>query len=131
MNLLLDTNVFLEVILGQKAAPQARLVLDNRRQHGLFVSDYAFHSIGLLLFRRGQHDVFEQFANDLLRGSITLISLRPEDAGSIVIHAQQFGLDFDDAYQYTVAERHELRVVSFDGDFDRTTRGRLKPSEVR
>ncbi len=32
-------------------------------------------------------------------------------------------LDFDDAYHYLTAEIHDLQVVSFDTDFDRTTRG--------
>jgi predicted nucleic acid-binding protein len=35
------------------------------------------------------------------------------------------GGEIDDAYQYVAAERYDLAVVSFDGDFDRTERGRL------
>jgi predicted nucleic acid-binding protein len=37
---------------------------------------------------------------------------------------EQYGLDFDDAYQYTVAERGALTLVSFDADFDRTPNGK-------
>ncbi|MDI6810798.1 MAG: PIN domain-containing protein [archaeon] len=44
--------------------------------------------------------------------------------------ANRFHLDFDDAYQYTVAEKHDLQIVSFDTDFDRTERGRKTPDEV-
>lgn len=44
--------------------------------------------------------------------------------------AQQFGLDFDDAYQYAIAERYGLIIVSFDSDFDRTERGRKTPAEL-
>lgn len=36
-------------------------------------------------------------------------------------------LDFDDAYQYVAAELHNLTLVSFDPDFDRTPRRRLDP----
>ena len=39
-------------------------------------------------------------------------------------------LFFDDAYQYSAAQRHGLRIVSFDADFDRTTEGRLLPTDV-
>lgn len=41
-----------------------------------------------------------------------------------------YGLDFDDAYQYAVAEKHNLTLVSFDKDFDRTERGRKTPAEI-
>jgi len=44
--------------------------------------------------------------------------------------AQRFGLDFDDAYQYAVAERYGLTIISFDGDFDRTARGRKTPEDL-
>jgi hypothetical protein len=40
-------------------------------------------------------------------------------------------LDFDDAYQYTAAEKHNLILLSFDTDFDRTSRGRKTPAMVQ
>jgi len=58
MKLLLDTNIFLEIILEQENAQEARDLLSRVGAHELFVSDYSLHSIGLLLFRRRQHDVF-------------------------------------------------------------------------
>jgi uncharacterized protein len=44
--------------------------------------------------------------------------------------AERTGLNFDDAYQYVAAEKHDLTLVSFDADFDRTERGRKTPAEV-
>ena len=44
--------------------------------------------------------------------------------------APRFNLDFDDAYQYAVAERYGLTIISFDSDFDRTERGRKTPEEL-
>ncbi len=49
---------------------------------------------------------------------------------AIVQATHQFGLDFDDAYQYVVAEKYGLTLVSFDADFDRTPRGRRTPGEM-
>jgi len=43
---------------------------------------------------------------------------------------RKFGLDFDDAYQYAVAARYGLTIVSFDSDFDRTERGRRTPGDL-
>ncbi len=42
----------------------------------------------------------------------------------------RFDLDFDDAYQYVAAEKQGLVIVSFDGDFNRTTRGKKTPTEI-
>ena len=44
--------------------------------------------------------------------------------------APRFNLDFGDAYQYVVAERYGLTIVSFDSDFDRTERGRKTPKDL-
>jgi predicted nucleic acid-binding protein len=44
--------------------------------------------------------------------------------------SRKFGLDFDDAYQYAAAQEQNLTLVSFDADFDRTSRGRKSPSEI-
>jgi uncharacterized protein len=45
--------------------------------------------------------------------------------------AAAFRLDFDDAYQYVVAEKFDLILVSFDKDFDRTDRKRIIPADIR
>ncbi|WP_424028694.1 PIN domain-containing protein [Methanoregula sp.] len=36
----------------------------------------------------------------------------------------------DDAYQYAVAERNSLSIVSFDKDFDRTEKSRVEPQDL-
>jgi len=131
MRLLLDTNIFLEVILDQERAKEARTILSKIEGHEFFISDYSLHSIGLLLFRRGQHEVFRQFLEDMILGvGVAVIGLSAQEMKGIIQVAQQFGLDFDDAYQYVVAERYGLTIVSFDADFDRTERGRKTPKDL-
>jgi hypothetical protein len=44
MRLLLDTNLFIEVLLNQVKAGEARTLLENRKRHELFVSGCALHS---------------------------------------------------------------------------------------
>ena len=39
-------------------------------------------------------------------------------------------MDYDDAYQYAVAEKHNLIIVSLDRHFDMTDRGRRTPDEI-
>ena len=131
MRLLVDTNLFIEVLLNQASAGDARTFLENRKGHKLYVSDFALHSIGLLLFRHNQHQVFRQFLQDVIdRVGIGMVSLSAPEMDALVDVAAKFNLDFDDAYQYSAARRHGLKIVSFDADFDRTTEGRLLPTDV-
>ncbi|HHE47415.1 MAG TPA: type II toxin-antitoxin system VapC family toxin [Candidatus Acetothermia bacterium] len=131
MKLSLDTNIFLEVILDQERANEARTLLSEVEGHEFFISDYSLHSIGLLLFRRGKHEVFRQFLEDMVLGvGVAVITLSAQEMESLIEAAQRFGLDFDDAYQYAVAERYGLTIVSFDSDFDRTERGRKTPEDL-
>lgn len=131
MRLLLDTNVFLEILLEQEQASKARFLLSRSDDHEFFISDFSVHSIGLLLFRRNQHQTFQLFLKDvLLTTGTSLLSMGVVDMDSIVAAAQSFNLDFDDAYQYVAAEKHDLTLVSLDGDFDRTERGRLTLAQI-
>jgi predicted nucleic acid-binding protein len=131
MRLLIDTNIFLEVILEQERADEARALLALTETHEFFISDYSFHSIGVLLFRRKRYEDFQVFVNDMiLNAGTTLISLAAEDMTGVIEAAQKFNLDFDDAYQYKTAEKYTLTLASFDTDFDRTERGRKSPAQI-
>ncbi len=61
---------------------------------------------------------------------MTVASVPAEDLQSVADVALRFNLDFDDAYQYVIAEKFNLTIVSFDSDFNRTERGRKTPAEV-
>ena len=131
MRLLVDTNLFIEVLLNQVSAGEARTFLENRKGHDLFVTDFALHSIGLLLFRQKQHQVFRQFLQDMMGGvGMGMVSLTAREMDSLVGLAAKFTLDLDDAYQYSAAIWHWLKIGSFDADFDRTTERRLLPTDV-
>jgi len=100
-------------------------------QHEFFITDYSLHSIGLLLFRKKRHEAFRAFVEDvLLNGGIGLLSLYSDDMEAVVSAYQKYDLDFDDAYQYAVAARYDLVLVSFDSDFQWTDKGHKTPSEI-
>jgi predicted nucleic acid-binding protein len=61
---------------------------------------------------------------------LNLVSLFPEDMEKVIMVSLLFGIDFDNAYQYAVAEKYGLIIISFDSDFDRTELGRKTPKEV-
>ena len=131
MKLLIDTNIVLEVILEQDKSEEVQTLLSKTEEHEFFITDYALHSIGLLLFRRKQHHVFRQFLHDMLINAGMMVAGLPMGGMEPVIEAsEKFTLDFDDAYQYAVAEKYDYTLVSFDSDFDNTKRGRKPPAEV-
>lgn len=131
MKLLLDTNIFLEILLSQEKSKEAILLLSNTNKYDFFISDFSLHSIGILLFRRRQHEIFKKFFDDIIIGGIaTLITLPFREFDRIIKYAQQFNLDFDDAYQYALSEYYGLTIVSFDSDFDNTIKGRKTPAEL-
>jgi predicted nucleic acid-binding protein len=43
---------------------------------------------------------------------------------------KEYGLDFDDAYQYVAARNNDLILVSFDKDFDSTDMRRRTPAMI-
>jgi len=131
MRLLVDTDLFIEVLLDQARAIEARNVLANPKGHSLFASDFSVHSIGLLLFRWKQRQVFRQFMQDLIAGvGIEMLSLTAPDMENLIEPEVGPNLDFDDTYQLVVAVKYGLKIVSFDSDFDRTPEGRLLPADV-
>jgi predicted nucleic acid-binding protein len=97
----------------------------------LYLTDFAFHSVALILVSRKRGEALARFVKDLLvvRG-VALLRLTPDEVVSLAARTGELGLDFDDAYQYVAAEKHDLTLVSLDADFDRTKRGRITPAEV-
>lgn len=128
---LLDTNLLLEILLAQERAQEVKEFLREAHRDRLFLSDFSLYSIGIQAVRRGVPEAFVKMVDDLiLQGGVCIAQLSPSDMQRLVEVAQQFGLDFDDAYQYVLASQRDFHIVSFDADFDRTDRGRKTPLEI-
>jgi len=129
--LLLDTNIWLELLLEQEKADQVRRLLDVEEAWKFALTDFSLHSLGVILTRLKKDDLFLDFLSDTLEDSAVRV-IRLDTAGLKEVPAvcRKFGLDFDDAYQYLAAEKNNLTLVSFDSDFDRTERGRKTPADV-
>jgi len=128
---LLDTNIWLERMLDQARSEEVGQLLDQVPSDRLYMTDFSLHSIGVILHRLNRQEGFLHFVQDVLAdGAVGLMSLEPEDMAHLVAVVDRFGLDFDDAYQYVAAEKYGVALVSFDGDFDRTDRGRITPEKI-
>ena len=130
MKLLLDTNIFAEVIFKRRQAAVARRLI-NSSHHELHLTTFALYSLGLLLFRGGYNHLWQRFLNDLIiSGQVQVVTLGHPELATVISVAQRLSLDFDDAYQYVTAEVNNFTLVSFDKDFDHTPRGRQTPQAI-
>lgn len=128
---LVDTNIWLERLLEQDKSEDVRKFLDIVPSERLFISDFSFHSIGVILCKINKRDTLLQFTDDIFKnGDVTLLCLEPDDFPKVVNVIEKYNLDFDDAYQYITAEKNDLTLVSFDADFDRTERGKKSPEVI-
>lgn len=128
---LIDTNIVLELLLEQDKAESVRNLFKKVPVSDMSMSDFSLHSIGIFLLKIKMPDVLKKFIEDIIvRGGIRIFSLNPDEIITVTAIANRFHLDFDDAYQYAIAEKYNLQIISFDKDFDRTKRGRKEPSEV-
>lgn len=128
---LLDTNIWLERLLGQAQSAVVGRLLASVPTEQLLMTDFTLHSLGVILNKLGHRSVLTQFVQDvLIDGGVVLITLPPSAMYRVVAIMDNFGLDFDDAYQYVAAEREQAIIVSLDRDFDQTVRGRQTPGQV-
>ena len=127
---LVDTNVWLERLLNQDKSDQVGRFLNDVSPRDLFITDFAFHSICLILTRLARTEDLLDFVQDVcVEGAVNVVSIKPSDTRTLLEAIDAYKLDFDDSYQYVAAEQNGLTLVSFDNDFDRTNKGKKNPAE--
>src|SRR5260221_9405863 len=117
MMFLADTNIFLEILLNQPGRAKCEQFL-QQNINALAIADFSLHSIGVIALRRQQAKLFADFLNDSLP-NLELLHLDRIGYPAVARAAQIFSLDFDDAYQFTVAKAHGLAIVTQDQHFVR------------
>ncbi|QTA38888.1 PIN domain-containing protein [Thermosipho ferrireducens] len=58
-----------------------------------------------------------------------IVEVGLDDLPKLFEISKHYNLDFDDSYQYYLAKSLELKIVSYDADFDKTTLGRIMPGK--
>ncbi len=113
--MLIDTNVFLEVLLEQELRALCKqFITDNLDE--ICISDFSLHSIGVVTFRKNKSNLFTQFTQDMLP-HLDVLTLPKSDYVKMNTVTQSLNLDFDDAYQYSIAKCYNLKLVTLDKDF--------------
>jgi len=112
---LIDSNIFLEVLLGRERYRECEELLERvkRGTEEAFMSRFSLYSIELLLARLRRFDALTIFLSTLstFKG-LSILTTSISDDRRIVQYMQKTGLDFDDALNYFIAKKHRLKASS-------------------
>ncbi|MEM0268877.1 MAG: PIN domain-containing protein [Candidatus Korarchaeum sp.] len=128
--LLVDTNIFLELMLNQERADDCErfLAMISRGEMEGVVTKFSVHAIEAIV---NDSRILRTFLRNLMNSIGLLVyetSLEDEIAASLLM--DRLGLDFDDSLQYYVAEKLGVEaIVSFDRHFDGLGIPRKEPSD--
>lgn len=128
--ILVDTNVFLEFLTGQKRADECGSLLArlSKGDEEGTVTRFTLHAIEAL----SDPGSVGAFLSNVERSmGLAVYDTDTAEEGEAAKVAENAGLDFDDALQYYVAKKVGARaIVSFDRHFDGLDVPRKSPAEV-
>ena len=128
---LVDTNVWLELLLEQEKADEVREFFLHIESQFLTITEFSLYSIGIILTRLRKHDLLNDFFSDTIEDSgVSIVRLNVSDLKQISDICKEYKLDFDDAYQYVASMKYDMTLVSFDNDFKRMERRSKTPAMI-
>lgn len=119
---LIDTNIFLEILLEQEKADECANFLSNlvQTKNVGIVTSYTLHSIETILCNLERYNVLIAFLEDFTNNDfIRHYQTTPEEELKIVQSLSNLKLDFDDALQYFVAKKFDASLVTYDKHFNK------------
>lgn len=129
--ILLDTNVFLELMLGQSRAADCETLLSavSKGRIEAVVTHFTVHAVEAVL---GSGEPLLIFLRNLENSlSLTVFETGVAEEISAAMLTKRESLDFDDALQYYVAKRLGVEaIVSYDKHFDKLDVPRIEPSRL-
>ncbi|GAB6072653.1 type II toxin-antitoxin system VapC family toxin [Venenivibrio stagnispumantis] len=130
MKYLIDTNIWLEILLEQEKSEEAFDFLSKVDSIYLAMSDFSLHSIILILTKLKEFETANMFLDDITTSGVNILAIEPNDLYKVIDIIKNFNIDLDDAYQYYLSKKYNLILVSFDKDFDKTDIKRKTPKEI-
>jgi hypothetical protein len=117
---LIDTNIFLELLLDQDKKQKAQGIL-SRMESGelnVIISGFTLHSIEFILCVKGKHTILKEFIQALNQfPNLSVYHTSLEEDLEILEIVDRTSLDFDDANQYYIAKKFNAEIITFDRDF--------------
>ena len=128
---LIDTNVFLEILLEQEKSKECEALISRAIiSNDFHVSSFTLHSIEVIMLRNNKINELIAFLSDINESRIIRIETNTEDELNTLRTMKKFKLDFDDSLQVYICEKQNLKIISFDKHFDKTSIKRLEPKDL-
>lgn len=129
---LVDTNIFLEILLEQDRSEECEKLLNlvDEAEAVFYVSSFTLHSIEVIMTREGKTEELQDFLDDIASLQLKRLDTTTQEEKEAAASMEDHGLDFDDAVQHQACESHGLDIISYDDHFDDTTVTRLEPATV-
>jgi predicted nucleic acid-binding protein len=128
--ILVDTNIFLEYLLGQKRSDECEELLARLSRGDVegVVTRFSLHSIEAV-FRSG---LLVAFLGNIDRSlGLSVYDTDTVEESQVADVANEMGLDFDDAIQFYVARKLRVEcIVTFDKHFDGLDVRRVEPKNL-
>ena len=128
--ILIDTNVFLELLLGQEKAQDCEVLLDevSKGKIEAVTTHFTVHAVEAAL---GSGQPLITFLRNLENSDgLAIYYTGISEEISAAMLTERMELNFDDALQYYVAKRLGAEViVSFDRHFDNLDVPRVEPQQ--
>lgn len=121
MPYLLDTNIFLEILLDQDKSEECKKLIEKmlEKRISLYISDFSFFSIAIRMSKEKKVKEFLEFKKELIdSGYIKIARLEPSeefDEAELSLALERFS--FDDAYQYLLCKVKAMELITLDSDF--------------
>lgn len=109
---LVDTNVWMEVILDRANAKKAQAFLAAKK--GLHVSSLTLDSLGIMLEKEGRMRAFQDLLENVTNGLVAYVTLSPPQLSLLPEAMKRLGVDYEDAYQLACAVKAGARLVTQD-----------------
>lgn len=130
--ILIDTNIFLELIYDQEKASDCEALLNvvSNGEEEAVASHFSIHAVEALIGGREGHLV--DFLRDVENSrGLYIHETNLSDEIAACLLSRNTKLDFDDSLQYYLAKKiGASAIVSFDRHFDGLDVQRLEPAEV-
>lgn len=128
--ILLDTNIFLELLLDQTKAAECENLLEqvSRGEGEAVVTHFTVHAVEASLPDKVSLETFLRNLEHSVGLYVYDTNLSEEMAAALL--SEKMGLDFDDALQYYVAKKLGVdAIASFDEHFDQLDLRRIEPHQ--
>jgi len=131
---LVDTNIFLEILLGQTKKEECERFLELLRKgkKSGIVTDFTIHSIMVTMYNFGNLNGLRIFLSSLAAyKGLRIYHTTMSDEVNATEFAVQNRLDIDDAIQYASALGLKAEaIVSFDKHFNNLKIARKEPTQI-